>query len=320
MKKQPNLFSQANELLTIDENYSHDANFTLYNGDRLVLLRQIEESGDKAELIVTSPPYNIGKEYEKTVPLEQYVEEQRRTIAASLKVLSPTGSICWQVGHFIEGSGREKEAFPLDLVLYPIFKSHGLKLRNRIVWIFGHGLNEKFRFSGRHETILWFTWDNPDFTFNLDPVRIPQKYPGKRAYSGPKKGQPSGNPLGKNPEDVWDMPNVKSNHPEKTEHPCQFPIGLIERLMLSMTNEGDLVVDPYMGVGTVAVTALLNNRRAAGADIERRYLDVAKSRLFQAKAGNLPVRPRDMPVYTPDTNTAVARIPDEWIQNGNGFM
>lgn len=318
MSLQPNLFPQSDNSSLIVDQYSKEAKVTLFNGDRLELLSQIEQSGDKAELIVTSPPYNIGKEYERPVPLDEYIYEQQRTIEASLRVLSPTGSICWQVGHFINGSAREKEAFPLDLVLYPIFKSFGLKLRNRIVWIFGHGLNEKYRFSGRHETILWFTWNTPNYTFNLDPVRIPQKYPGKRAYSGPKKGLPSGNPLGKNPEDVWNMPNVKSNHPEKTEHPCQFPIGLIERLILSMTNEGDLVIDPYMGVGTVAVTALINNRRAAGADIENRYLEIAKNRIFQANNGTLPVRPRDMPVYVDNGNSSVSKIPEEWVNNNKG--
>lgn len=301
--------------LVIAEEYSPDATVTLYHGDRLALLEQIAEAGSKAELIVTSPPYNVGKEYEETTSLEEYVEGQRQTIEACLAVLSPTGSICWQVGHYIEGNGSSKEAFPLDLVLYPVFKSFGLKLRNRIVWHFGHGLHENFRFSGRHETILWFTWDVGDYTFNLDPIRVPQKYPGKRAYSGPRKGKPSGNPLGKNPSDVWDMPNVKANHVEKTEHPCQFPVAMIERLVLGMTNEENLVVDPYMGVGTTAVASLLHNRRSAGADTEIRYLEIARERLQQVHEGTLKIRPLNKPVYKPDTRMAVARVPEEWVED-----
>jgi adenine-specific DNA-methyltransferase len=298
--------------LAISETYTPNATVTLFHGDRLDLLEQIADSGSKAELIVTSPPYNVGKEYEEQTSLATYVEGQRQTIEACLPVLSSTGSICWQVGHYIEGSGRSKEAFPLDLVLYPLFKDLGLKLRNRIVWHFGHGLHEKIRFSGRHETILWFTWDTDDYTFNLDPVRVPQKYPGKRAYSGPRKGKPSGNPLGKNPSDVWDMPNVKSNHPEKTEHPCQYPVALIERLVLALTNEDDLVVDPYMGVGTTAVAAFLHGRRSAGADTEARYLETARERLEKAQAGTLQIRPMNKPVYKPDPSTATARVPQEW--------
>lgn len=298
--------------LIIDGVYSDKADVVLYEGDRLELLAQLSVQQAQAELIVTSPPYNVGKEYEERTSLDAYIEGQRATIEACLKVLSPTGSICWQVGHYIEGSGKSKEAFPLDLVLYPIFKELGLVLRNRIVWYFGHGLHETVRFSGRHETILWFTWPGEDYTFNLDPVRIPQKYPGKRAYRGNKKGQPSGNPLGKNPSDVWDMPNVKSNHIEKTEHPCQFPVGLVERLVLALTNPGDLVLDPYMGVGTTAVASVIHGRRSAGADIEARYLEIARQRVQKAWSGALKTRPMNQPLYEPSTTMKLAQRPQEW--------
>lgn len=307
------LFEDADRTeISIADSYGADAIVTLYNGDRLDLLRQIQKTGSQAELIVTSPPYNVGKEYEKVLPLEHYLDEQQKTIDAALQVLSPTGSICWQVGHYIEGSKTDKEAFPLDLVLYPIFKSFGLKLRNRIVWTFGHGLHENHRLSGRHETILWFTRDTNDYTFNLDPIRVPQKYPGKRAFRGEKRGELTGNPLGKNPGDVWDMPNVKSNHIEKTEHPCQFPMGLVERLILGLTNPGDLVIDPYIGVGTTAAACVLTNRKVAGADTEARYLAIARQRVTQAARGHLKYRPMNEPVYVPDLNTAVARLPKEW--------
>ena len=299
--------------IKICEQYSSDAQVTLFHGDRLELLKQIKETGDTAELIVTSPPYNTGKEYENQTSLDEYIETQKETIKACEEVLSPSGSICWQVGHYIEGSSKAKEAFPLDLLLYPLFKELNLILRNRIVWHFGHGLHESVRFSGRHETILWFTKTTSEYTFNLDPIRIPQKYPGKRAYSGPRKGKPSGNPLGKNPSDVWDMPNVKSNHVEKTEHPCQFPVGLVERLILSMTNEGDLVVDPYMGVGSTSVASALHNRRSAGADTEARYLGIAKERLRMTSEGVLRIRPMNKPLYVPTGRTSTDKVPPEWL-------
>lgn len=297
---------------TITGAYSPEASVTLLLGDRLNLLRQISEAGSKAELIVTSPPYNTGKEYEQQTSLDEYVDGQRETIGACVDILSDTGSICWQVGHYISGTGRSKEAHPLDLILYPIFKDFKLKLRNRIIWYFGHGLHERVRFSGRHETILWFTRDTENYTFNLDPVRVPQKYPGKRAHRGPNKGKPSGNPLGKNPGDVWNMPNVKSNHIEKTEHPCQFPVGLIERLVLALTNQGDLVVDPYIGVGTTAVASILQHRRAAGADVEARYLEIASQRIQLALNGQLKTRPMNQPLFEPDLKMSVARPPEEW--------
>jgi adenine-specific DNA-methyltransferase len=298
--------------LTIADDYNQDAIITLFHGDRLSLLEQIATAGSRAELIVTSPPYNLGKEYEEQTSLEQYIERQRETITACAEVLSPTGSICWQVGNYIEGSSRKKETFPLGIILYPVFKELGLKLRNRIVWHFGHGYHEHIRFSGRHETILWFTWDTEDYTFNLDPVRVPQKYPGKKHYKGPNRGKLSGNPKGKNPSDVWEMPNCKSNHPEKTEHPCQYPVALVERLVLALTNKGDLVIDPYVGVGTTAVAALRRGRRSAGSDIERRYLEIAEDRVRAAYAGSLPIRPLNKPVYKPTRRTSASQVPEEW--------
>jgi adenine-specific DNA-methyltransferase len=178
------------------------------------------------QLVATSPPYNLGKKYEKRSPLDSYVASQAEVIAECVRLLHPRGSLCWQVGNHVQNG----EIFPLDMVLYPVFQSHGLKLRNRIVWHFEHGLHCTKRLSGRYETILWFT-KSDDYIFNLDPIRVPSKYPGKKYFKGPKVGQLSCNPLGKNPGDVWIFPNAKNNHVEKTVHPCQFranrAIGLI---------------------------------------------------------------------------------------------
>ena len=278
--------------MKITSNYSKDSDVTLYHGDTVELLKNIPDK--EAMLIVTSPPYNIGKEYEKVSSLENYLKQQEEVIKQCVRVLNEKGSICWQVGNHING-----EVYPLDILLYPIFKKYGLHLRNRIIWTFGHGLHASKRFSGRHETILWFT-KNEDYHFNLDPVRVPQKYPQKKHYKGNKKGQLSGNPLGKNPSDVWEIPNVKSNHPEKTEHPCQFPIELVERLLLSMTKEKDLVIDPFMGVGSTAIASVRNNRRSAGADTMKKYLDIAKERLKKLEKGELVIREMGTPIYDPN--------------------
>lgn len=249
---------------------------------------------ESMNLIVTSPPYNIGKAYEKRTSKEQYIETQAACIAEATRLLAPSGSICWQVGNYVENS----EVVPLDIVLYPIFKNHGLQLRNRIIWMFGHGLHCQKRFSGRYETIIWFT-KTDEYTYNLDPVRIPAKYPKKKYFKGPKKGQFSGNPLGKNPSDVWDIPNVKSNHVEKTDHPCQFPVGLVERLILALTNTGENVLDPYLGVGSTAIAALKQGRNAYGCDLEQSYIDTAWKRIHQLRAGTLRTRPMNKPIYDP---------------------
>ena len=208
--------------------------------------------------------------------------------------MKPSGSICWQIGNYVEGG----EVYPLDMILYPIFKEHGLKLRNRIIWTFGHGLHCQKRLSGRYETILWFT-KSDNYIFNLDPIRIPSKYPNKRYFKGPRKGQLSCNPHGKNPTDVWDIPNVKANHVEKTDHPCQFPVGLIERLVLSMTNSGDKVLDPYLGSGSTAIASLLHNRMAYGCDTSKKYIDITWQRIHALRDGKIKVRPMNKPIHQP---------------------
>ncbi len=256
-----------------------------------------------ADLVVTSPPYNIGKEYEKRSNLNAYIAQQATIIRECIRILSDRGSICWQVGNYIDNGA----IIPLDTILYPVFADAGLKMRNRIIWHFEHGLHCTQRFSGRYEVIIWFT-KTDDYIFDVDPVRVPQKYPGKKYFKGPKAGQYSCNPLGKNPGDLWVIPNVKHNHVEKTEHPCQFPVELIERLVLSMTEKGGLVVDPFMGVGSTAIASVRHGRRTAGAEIVENYLSIATDRILMEAAGTLATRQMNTPVYSPG-NESVARKP-----------
>jgi adenine-specific DNA-methyltransferase len=276
----------------ISDEFRKSEQIVVYHGECLRLLSTIPEG--TLQLIVTSPPYNIGKEYEKKLKLEAYLEQQAAVIRECVRRLSPNGSICWQVGNYVDNGS----IIPLDTVLYPIFTDLGLKMRNRIIWHFEHGLHCSRRFSGRYETIIWFT-KSDEYVFNLDPVRVPQKYPGKKYFKGPNAGKYSCNPLGKNPGDFWAIPNVKSNHVEKTDHPCQFPVELIERLVLSMTNEGDWVFDPFLGTGTSIIAAIRHNRRGIGSEVLPRYIRLAKQRIDQEIAGTLKTRPMNRPVYDP---------------------
>lgn len=277
---------------------------TLFMSDIEAFLDKLPEE-PIFDLVVTSPPYDIGKEYEEKVPLNQYLEWQQRIIKKISIRLKNTGSLCWEVGTYVENGAIT----PLDYELYPIFKNADLIMRNRIIWRFGHGLHSKKRFSGRHEVILWYT-KSDEYIFNLDAVRIPAKYPGKRYYTGPKKGELSGNPLGKNPEDVWDIPNVKSRHVEKTIHPCQFPVALAERLILALSNENGLVFDPFCGVATTGVAALMHNRMFWGCEIEKKYVDIGEERLLATIDGSIKYRP-DKPIFNPSVS-ALSKIPDEW--------
>lgn len=292
-------------------------------GDSLNVLDKIKDKS--FQLIVTSPPYNIGKEYErgKRRSLDEYVEWLKPIIEKLCKKVSDDGSICWQVGNYV----KDGEVFPLDYFFYKIFMDQGCQLRNRIIWHFNFGLHANRRFSGRYETLLWFSKTSA-YKFNLDPVRVPQLYPGKRHSSakGEKAGQPSGNPLGKNPSDywefsseeafqedlLWELPNVKANHPEITPHPCQFPSELAERCVLAFTDVGDAVLDPFVGAGTSVVSAIRHGRSGLGIDQSKEYVQLSRERIKALKDGKLKLRPTGKPVRQPIKGEKVAEIPDEW--------
>lgn len=276
----------------------------------------------KFDLIMTSPPYNVGKEYENVKSIENYLSEQEQVISQLVSLLSPRGSICWQTGNFIDK--KTKEIFPLDIFYYRIFKKFNLILKNRIIWHFGHGLHASTRFSGRYETILWFTKSKSDYIFNLDPVRVESKYPGKKHFKGPNKGKYSGNPKGKNPSDfweiiqsdwdneVWKIPNVKANHKEKTKHPCQYPIELVERCILALTKEGSWVLDPYAGVGSTLLASYKNNRNSIGIEIEKKYIDIGLGRIELLKKNKLDHRHIEQPIF--DHNKSKLSIkPSEFL-------
>lgn len=286
-----------------------DSDYAIWQGDTMTLLKSLPDK-QIFDLVVSSPPYNIGKSYEKKAALEKYLAWQEEVLDQIIPRLKDTGSLCWQVGNFVDNG----QIVPLDIEMASIFKKHGLQLRNRIIWHFGHGLHNKHRFSGRYEVVMWYT-KSDDYFFDVDPVRIQSKYPGKRHFKGPKKGELSGNPLGKNPEDVWSIPNVKANHVEKTDHPCQFPVGLIERLVLSMTKPGDLVFDPFAGVGSAGVAAALHRRRFWGSELIAGYAKTGKQRIDDALNGNATYRPHDKELY--DHTKSKLSIPVESTSAGS---
>ena len=310
------LFNAVRRVRVLDT-YDAHADVVLFEGDCMALLADIPSGS--VDLVITSPPYNMGKRYEKATSLQKYLSNQESVIAEIDRVLAPTGSLCWQVGNYV----HKGEVFPLDVYFYEIFKRLGLKLRNRIIWRFNHGLHASKRFSGRYEVILWFT-KSDEYVFNLDPVRVPAKYPGKRYFKGPKRGQLSGNPLGKNPSDiwdvvkqdwensVWDIPNVKANHPEKTVHPCQFPVELVERCVLALTHPGGVVLDPYCGVGSTIIAALQHDRKSLAAEQDAAYVAITRERIQKFIQGTLPLRPLGKPIHKPTGRERVAQMPLEW--------
>jgi adenine-specific DNA-methyltransferase len=303
---------------------SSSVSYEIINAECLPTLRKIDAG--TFDLILTSPPYNVGKEYETKTSIEKYLESQESIIDELVRVLSNKGSLCWQVGNYVD----KGEIYPLDIYYYQIFKKHDLKLRNRIIWHFGHGLHASNRFSGRYETLLWFS-KTDDYIFNLDQVRVPSKYPGKLHFKGPKRGTPSGNPLGKNPSDIWEVlerdwenlmwniPNVKNNHPEKTPHPCQFPIELVERCVLALSNEESWVLDPFAGVCSTVIGAIMHNRNVVAIEREKQYCEIAEQRIHDLEQGKLRLRPMDKQIHVPSPNDKIAKIPSEWEEQNTLF-
>ena len=219
----------------IGDVYSADAQCTVHQGDWRQLFSQIPT--ESVDLTVTSPPYCIGKSYETTKTLDAFRDEHLAIIPKIVNITKPGGNICWQVGYHVTNAA----VTPLDFIVHEIFSSFPqMVLRNRIIWAFQWAA---LWLSGRHEIVLWYSKGTP-YHFDLDPIRLPQLYPGKKHHKGAKRGQLSGNPLGKNPGDVWAIPQVKASSVEKTEHPCQFPIGLVQGLIRALSPSGGLVLDP----------------------------------------------------------------------------
>lgn len=286
--------------------------FLIFQGDCKKFLAELPPAS--VDLIVSSPPYFMGKEYDKSNRYEDFEREHLELVPLLSRALRNGGSLCWQTGVH----ARNSRVVPLDFLAYSAFaQDKSLFLRNRIIWQFEHGVHSRRRFSGRHETILWFT-KGEEYVFDLDAVRIPQKYPGKRHYKGPNRGEYSGNPIGKNPGDVWEIPNVKANHREKTIHPCQFPVALPQRLIRCLTKPGAVVLDPYAGVSSTGVAAGLEGRRFAGCEIDRTYAETGLRRYEALKAGTLRVRDWAQPIEQPNPLRAVAQTPEGFRRDHDG--
>lgn len=244
----------------------------IYFGDALKYMKSLPDKS--VDLVVSSPPYNLGKEYEKKISLDDYLSVQKTFLEECIRLLKDTGSIFWQVGAY----SNKGALYPLDVKFFPILENLEMMPINRIIWVRPHGLHARNKFSARHETVLWFA-KSRNYKFNLSNIRVPQKYQNKKSWKGESKGKLTSNPDGKNPGDIWMFQNVKHNHEEQTLHPCQFPEDFISRIVLSTTDENDVVLDPFMGAGTLAVVAKNNNRNFLGAENDKKYHSISERRL-----------------------------------------
>ena len=251
-------------------------NVALYHGDALEFLSVLPPS--LVDLTVTSPPYNIGKSYENKLELEDYVDWCEQWIRQIYMATTATGA-CWLNVGYLQVPGKAK-ALPIP---YLLWNRVDFFLVQEVVWHYGAGVASRRSFSPRNEKFLWFVKDEKRYMFDLDAVRDPNvKYPNQK-----KNGRLKCNPLGKNPTDVWAFPKVTSganrSARERTSHPAQFPLVVVDRIVKACSRSGDLVLDPFVGSGTTAEAALLLGRAVVGFEIRRDYIEIARRRLEAAR-------------------------------------
>lgn len=247
-------------------------------GDCRDLLKTIPDSS--VRLVVTSPPYNIGKPYGRygdKVALDDWYALLYEVTREVCRVLTPDGAFFLNLSPV--PSGDSKEIIPLPYLGYQIFKDNGLYLRNMITWTFNNMQNCTNRLSGRYENILWGVKDIRNYVFNLDDIRIP--YITKNDKRLPVGG-------GRNPTDVWYFDRVNNMTKKKLSlsHPTIYPLPMIVRIVKMATNPGDTVLDPFAGSGTSLVAAKIMGRNGIGFEIDGRYEEECMRRL--ETEGNMP--------------------------------
>jgi adenine-specific DNA-methyltransferase len=267
-------FVYAKKLLALElgEPYFETENCVLYCGDTLFFNKKI--SATMFNAVITSPPYNIGKEYESVKPLDDYIDWTVNWIDGVDKLLVESGALLLNLGYVsIENQGR---AIPIP---YFLWDKVSLYLNQEIVWNYSAGVACKNYLSPRNEKVLWYVKNSKDYTFNLDAIRDKNvKYPNSK-----RNGKLRVNTLGKNPSDVWEIAKVTTGYNrssgERTPHPCQFPTDLIDRLVLGFTNEKDIILDPFIGSGTTFESCIRHNRFCVGFEIMPEYCEIAKKRI-----------------------------------------
>jgi len=278
---------QLNNIRMVNQNFNETKHFLisvlgspyfeadtciLFCGDTLEMQRKTER--ELFDAIITSPPYNIGKEYENIKPLNGYIDWSAQWIMGSSKMLVSNGTLLLNLGYMsIEGQAH---AIPLP---YLLWDKVPLYLNQEIVWNYSAGVACKNYLSPRNEKVLWYVKDSQNYVFNLDAIRDKNiKYPNSK-----KNGKLRVNTLGKNPSDVWEIAKVTTGYnrssEERTPHPCQFPTDLIDRLVLGFTNIGGIVFDPFIGSGTTFESCIKNGRYCVGFEIKPEYCEIAKKRI-----------------------------------------
>ena len=257
----------------IGKPYYSNNGFILYNADNSDILKKLSDNNIKVDLTVTSPPYNIGKEYEKNMDTKHYVEWCKKWIRSLYNTTKDDGTFWLNVGYLnVKNIGK---AVPIS---YLLWDKTDFYLMQEIVWKYGAGVTAKKFFAPRNEKFLFYIKNKDKYVFNLDEVRDKNvKYPNQK-----KNGKLRCNPLGKNPTDVWDFPKVTSgknrSSKERTAHPAQYPLSVIDRVIKVSSNKNNVVLDPFSGSGTTGIASHGNYRIYIGIEISQQYCDLSIER------------------------------------------
>jgi len=239
-------------------------------GEAIAEMRKLDS--EAFELIIADPPYNLGKDYGNNHDIkgfEEYLAFSKEWIKQAHRLLKPNGTIYVFMG------------FRFISYLYDLLdREFEMCFNSWIVWHYTQGIGKTKGFSPRHDDILMFT-KTKEFIFNLDEIRVPQKYYRER-----------NNMRGANPGDVWTFSHVHYCHENRQNHPTQKPEGLIERMILASSHEGSQLLDPFLGSGTTLRVCQQLNRAGIGIELNPDYVKMSQERLQKKFAEFDSVDPR----------------------------
>ena len=257
----------------IGKPYFSDNGFILYHGDSPQLLAEMTRMRLSVNLTLTSPPYNIGKEYEPKRSISGYIEWCEHWLDLIYQLTDNKGSFWLNLGYLqIPEKGKN---VPIPYLLWDKTRFF---LMQEVVWKYGAGVAAKKYLSPRNEKWLYYVKDPDNYVFNLDDIRDPNvKYPNSR-----KNGKLRCNPAGKNPSDVWEFPKVTSgmrrSSRERTGHPAQFPLSVVERIIKASSAPADTVLDPFSGSSSAGIAAYAFGRVYVGIEASEEYCALSVER------------------------------------------
>lgn len=268
-----------------------DKNLVAICGDAIEEMRKLPDKS--VRLITTDPPYNLKKDYGNTadqMEFDEYLEFSRQWLLEARRVLMDDGTIYVFMGMKY-----------ISYIYMILEKELDMHFNSWITWFYTQGIGKTKGFSPRHDDILMFTKDKRKFVFNLDSIRVPQKY--YRSVN---------NMRGANPGNVWEFSHMHYCNKNRQQHPTQKPEGLYERMILASSNEGDTVLDPFVGSGTALRVCQQTGRKCIGIDLNPEYVHLAEERLKQTFLGFDSIDER-MKRVPNDLNNPSIR--DEYIKN-----